>query len=225
MYPRTVICLYGESYQEMIELIHQAEKTSKDTILEIRGDYLRKSDLNSSTLKLIRLESKREMILTLRLRKEGGKRDIDDRFRKYLFLDAISYGYDLIDVEFSTNKYVIEELINNKGTSSIIISYHNFQKTDNYDIKTKIEAIRKFHPDIIKIVTMARKKEDNKIIEKILLANKNIDPPLTCFCMGKEGKSSRINGYTQGNALTYLTLNDKVTTALGQLTYNEFLMI
>ncbi len=72
---------------------------------------------------------------------------------------------------------------------------------------------------------MARKNEDNKIMERILLNNRNSIPPLTCFCMGKNGKRSRINGYTMGNALTYLTLNDEASTAPGQLTYAEFLMI
>ncbi|MHA1975866.1 MAG: type I 3-dehydroquinate dehydratase [Candidatus Hodarchaeales archaeon] len=225
MYPRAVICLAGESLQNMIELIHRAEQMTKVPIFEVRGDSLPQQELNLTTLKRLRAETQRKLILTLRSRKEGGKRDIGEHFRKELFIDAISLGYEFVDIEASSDKKLIQELLINKGDSSIILSYHNFHETDENDIKMKIEGMRKVHPDIIKIVTMAITKEDNKLIEKILLDNRNSVPPLTCFCMGKVGKQSRINGYTLGNALTYLALDEEVFSAIGQLTYSEFLMI
>ena len=224
MYPKTVICINGDKPQTMIALIKQAESETKAPIFEIRADYLKKDDLIYKTLEKIRNSSGRKLIFTLRKKDEGGMQDLDDRVRKNIFLDAIDLKFDYIDVEFSSSKKLLT-ILNNRKFSSIILSYHNFDKTDQKDIENHYRAIKLLNPDIIKIVTLAKSDKDNKIVEDILIKYRTQSPPLVCFCMGEKGKMSRINGYKLGNALTYLALGDKSTTASGQLTYKEFLAI
>jgi len=225
MFPRAVICVSGENPQEITHLIQKAEHETEASIIEIRADYLQEKFLHLDTLMLFRQKSKRQLILTIRIQKEGGHTKIDNQLRKKLFLDAIALGYDYIDIEESSDKELINELINNRGNASIILSYHNFNEMNELKIESKIESMKKFNPDIMKIVMTAQNYTDNLIIEKILRKYGNSVPLLTCFCLGEIGKESRIKGHTLGNVLTYISLNENTSTAAGQLTYSEFLMI
>ncbi|MFX1252310.1 MAG: type I 3-dehydroquinate dehydratase [Promethearchaeota archaeon] len=224
MYPKTVICINGTTPQTMIALIKQAETETNVPIFEIRADYLKKGDLVYKTLEKIRNSTRRKLIFTLRKKDEGGMLDLDDGVRKNIFLDAIDLKFDYIDVEFSSSKELLT-ILNNRKSSSIILSYHNFDKTDQKDIEDHYKAIKFLNPDIIKIVTLAKSDKDNKIVESLLVKYRTQLPSLICFCMGVKGKKSRINGYKLGNTLTYLALGDKTATASGQLTYKEFLEI
>ncbi|MFX0090960.1 MAG: shikimate dehydrogenase [Candidatus Hodarchaeota archaeon] len=219
---KTVVCISGDTPQKMIELIRCAESKTENSIFEIRADYLQKSDLTYQTLKMIRNTSREKLIFTLRKKEEGGMIDIDDRIRKILFLDAIALDFDYIDVEFSSSKELLCDLLENRGSSSVILSHHNFDRTDRKDIQDHYIAMQALNPDIIKIVTMAGNPKDNNVTEDMLIEYAAFSPPLVCFCMGQKGKRSRISGYGMGNALTYLALDAKSSTASGQLTYNEF---
>ncbi|MBD3190995.1 MAG: type I 3-dehydroquinate dehydratase [Candidatus Heimdallarchaeota archaeon] len=222
MFPKTVLCIYGRSLSEFIEQLSLAEKTEVP-ILEIRADYLRLEDLTKNTLQTIRVLSKRKLIFTLRKRREGGKIVLSDQQRRKFFFQAIELGYDFVDIEFSSSRELIKSILIRKGPTKIILSYHDFQKTDGKIIEQYYQKMQELNPDIIKIVTMAQKEQDNETVLHLLEKAKSQGSTITCFCMGERGKKSRFAGYKNGNALTFLALKRAKATAKGQITYDEFL--
>ncbi len=104
----------------------------------------------------------------------------------------------------------------------LILSWHDFSGTPD---ATGLEAI--FHKmlaqeaDIIKMVTLAQKPEDNlrllSLIPQALAAGKEI----IAFCMGPLGKWSRLAAPLLGSFLTFAPFTKKGASAPGQLTVNE----
>jgi len=75
--------------------------------------------------------------------------------------------------------------------------------------------------EVVKIVTLARSLEDNlKILPLIPLA-RGKKQDIVAFCMGDKGKMSRIFAPLMGGAWTYAALDQRRTSAPGQLTVGE----
>jgi 3-dehydroquinate dehydratase type I len=75
--------------------------------------------------------------------------------------------------------------------------------------------------DIVKIVTFAKKMEDNlKVLGLIPYAQKK-GLKIIAFCMGEKGKISRIMAPMLGSYLTYASLDKGEESAPGQMTVEE----
>lgn len=222
---KIVICLKGGTCKELLIQIKKINKLSEIEILEIRSDYLAKDELTKKTLRRIRESTTKELIFTLRKEFEGGECILDDKKRIPIFLTAIELGYEYIDVEESSSTELIEKIRLNKENSLLLLSFHNFKSTFFSEVQMKYEKMKKFNPDIIKIVTMSNDKMQIDYIKNFLETNANLHPPVSFFYMGRNSKQSRIIGYNFGNTMTYLAINDTNVTAPNQLSYEEFLEV
>ena len=143
---------------------------------------------------------------------------------------AIKLGADYIDIELAEGSAAIEELIsycNQQGSSAkIIISYHNVKGTPSLARLKKIFLqCREFKPAVVKIVTYARKPEDNlKVLGLIPYARKYLQE-IIALCMGDEGRISRVVAPFLGNFLGFATLQQGTQSAPGQLTASEMRQI
>jgi 3-dehydroquinate dehydratase type I len=82
--------------------------------------------------------------------------------------------------------------------------------------------MRKTGADALKIVTMARTGEDNlRVLELIPLAAKEFGIDLVAFCMGPEGKWSRLVSIFLGSPWTYAQLAGQSAAAPGQISVSE----
>ena len=143
-----------------------------------------------------------------------------------LLCKAVLAGVDYIDVDINTEKtsvetlkYTIEET---SGVTQLIISYHNFGGTPDFDtLKKVVNKAKMLGADIIKIATFANDEGDNDTIFKILDFIVKEGKKGVCMCMGDLGTRSRIEGCKQGSVWTYVALNENSKTAPGQLTINE----
>ncbi len=207
----------------MLEQIILAE-FAKITILEIRADFLMKSELNFETIKMIRKATNKQIIFTLRKESEGGFCTLTEDERFEFFKEAIHLGYDFIDVEY-TSKELVQKLFQIKHSTKIILSYQNHRDTDPIIIANNYLNMSYQKPDVIKIATMANKEDDNEILQKLLESHKVDSTSLTCFCFGDLGKKSRIFGLKNNNAFTYVATEKRKKTFPGQLTYEELLKL
>ena len=87
-------------------------------VIELRLDYMKKPDLK-------RLLVKKQVIVTVRKKKEGGKLSIPDSKRMELLENAVDLKADYVDVELSTNKSLIKKLMKNKKKTKIIPKSNN----------------------------------------------------------------------------------------------------
>ena len=143
---------------------------------------------------------------------------------------AIELGADYIDIELSEGNDAIEELKSHgakMGSSTkIIISYHNFQRTPSLNrLKGIFNQCREFKPAVVKIVTFARKPEDNlPVLSLIPYARKHLQE-IIALCMGDKGRISRVMAPLLGNFLNFATLEQGTQSAPGQLTASEMRQI
>jgi 3-dehydroquinate dehydratase type I len=194
-------------------------------MVELRIDGIR--DIK---LELLLTSRKGEILVTNRVKTEGGGFAGTERARVNLLKKAVVLGCDFVDLEIRTNEVLRDELKQkievHKGHTRLILSYHNFEKTPEFsDLRKKMEEGRRTGADIIKIVPFAEKMEDNlKVLALIPLARKrNLE--IITFCMGAFGKISRIMAPFLGSYLTYASLGQGEESAPGQIKVQEFRQI
>ena len=190
-------------------------------ILELRIDGIRKVDLE----KLL-AGRKGELIVTNRVKEEGGAFIGGENERVALLTKAVALGSEYVDLEIRTEEALVLKLKKKieayQRKSRLILSYHNLERTPSLkDLRKKIEEGHKAGADIIKIVPQARQMEDNlKVLSLIPYAQRK-GLQIIAFCMGGPGKISRIMAPLLGSYLSYASLTKGEESAPGQMTIGE----
>lgn len=199
----------------MDDAITKLHSDSNNYLVEMRIDGIQ--NLN---LKRLLRRPRPEVIVTNRRKNEGGKFDgtASDQFE--IFSQAIEYGTEYIDVEFSWGKKFIRQILAHSHNTKVICSYHNFRNTP-HNLETTYRKMRQTGSHILKIATTANDINDNKIIFDLLKQSRKDRQKLITLCMGESGEISRILAGKVGCYLTYASLTKKDKTADGQLTYDE----
>ncbi len=219
--------------------------------IEIRMDLIADGSLPELIAAARRSSRKVEIIVTCRKKEEaawvpaagGDEEKIEaQKNRKMATLkQAVDLGADFIDIELSEGADAIEELKSycNKwcnigdgsikkgyGATKLIISCHDFKRTPSpAGLKKIFHQCRKFEPGIVKIVTFAKKPEDNlRMLSLIPYAQKH-KQEIIALCMGEAGKMSRVMAPHLGNYLTFAALVREAQSAPGQLTASEMRQI
>lgn len=144
---------------------------------------------------------------------------------------AIEAGARYVDVEIEAQKQMskrVRQAAHENGTI-FIRSYHDFEGTDSLEaLKAIVEKCVYHGADMVKIVTLAQSEAD---IDKILAlyqwcreekasGNDRIgalsDGGLIAFCMGEEGRNSRLDCLKFGAPYTYAALTEEEAAAPGQ---------
>ena len=144
---------------------------------------------------------------------------------------AIEAGARYVDVELEAQKQMskrVRQAAHENGTI-FIRSYHDFEGTDSLEaLKAIVEKCVYHGADMVKIVTTAHSQADvDKVLalydwcrEEKLSGNEKIgalaDGGLIAFCMGEEGRQSRLDCLRHGAPYTYAALSEDETAAPGQ---------
>ena len=137
-------------------------------------------------------------------------------------LSAIKAGAAYVDLDIDAPAMMSKRLRRQarESGSLLIRSFHDFEGTDSTRALAAIaEKCGHLGADIIKIVTTAHSEDDNKKV----LALYDLFPPqdLVAFCMGEEGRPSRILSLAKGAPFTYAALSEEEAVAPGQPTIEE----
>jgi 3-phosphoshikimate 1-carboxyvinyltransferase len=107
-----------------------------------------------------------------------------------------------------------------------IRSYHDFEGTDSLEaLKALVEKCHYHGADMVKIVTTAKSRQD---AERVLAlydwyAAERPDGGLIAFCMGEEGRQSRLDCLRKGAPYTYAALTEAEAAAPGQWPADEMM--
>ena len=210
----TCVSIGEKNPKEIKNILKKA--LSKSDFVEIRFDYLKKSDI-PMVLENIKKNLSR-CVCTLRPRSEGGLFSGKETERKSILRLIAEYNPFLLDVEFNTiqkDKKLTSYL--KKSKCKLLISWHDFKKTpSDSQLRTKFNKMRKFS-DIVKIVTVAKNVSDaSRLLSLYSIKSKN---KTIAFCMGEQGKFSRILCLHLGSPFTYVSLGKAV--APGQFSVDE----
>ncbi len=147
---------------------------------------------------------------------------------------AIEAGARYVDVELEAQKQMskrIRQAAHENGTI-FIRSYHDFEGTDSLEaLKAIVEKCVYHGADVVKIVTTAHSEADNAKMHALYewcrneVENEKIaalaDGGLIAFCMGSEGRHSRLDCLKYGAPYTYAALTDEEAAAPGQWATDE----
>ncbi len=219
--------------------IHQLKKEIEEllklrpNIIEFRLDYIK--DIESLTTHFLKelltfIGVKIPVIFTFRKFSEGGKLDIENKKRYDIINQVINLSPTYVDIEMDNDDEFLQNAIQKASNKNvkIIFSYHNFDKTPDYE--TVIEILSKFKAKFDKLTVNLEKSPSNYLIKLIFYAKNfedNIIPLRICrelgtenqkiisFCMGELGILSRIFCLKAGSYLTYGSYKEQ--TAPGQI--------
>ena len=186
-------------------------------IIEVRLDLMESFDLRD-----IISAARKPVIITYRSQKEGGQGTSDPSAVVDYLIDAAHSNAEFIDVELSMPAEFRDKIIQNKGSSRIIISTHIIDRTPAiHDLISLLNESVRTGGDIVKIVTMANTMDDNlKMLELVSEARKK-GVKIIAFCMGPLGRMSRIFSLLMGGYLTFTSLETGEESAPGQIPVKE----
>jgi 3-dehydroquinate dehydratase type I len=165
---------------------------------------------------------KKPFIVTNRKKEEGGRYKGEERERLSVLQKAVDLGADYIDVEFTAERSLLQDLIRNRRDTQIILSFHDFRRTPSIkELQKLFGQMIQLGTDVIKIVPFARSWEDNLNILSLIPLAKERRQKIVAFCMGEKGKISRVFSPFLGAAWTYASFGRTRLSAPGQLTVRE----
>ena len=145
-----------------------------------------------------------------------------EEFAENQLLKAIEAGAKYVDLEVEAPPMMgrkIRQACQQYG-SMLIRSFHDFAGTPpEATLLSTLEKSRRFGGEVVKIVTTATCKAD---ADRVMALYREAEPgTLVAFCMGPEGRESRLEALKQGAPFTYACLTPEEATAPGQWTTAE----
>lgn len=184
---------------------------------EIWLDYI--EDLRGEFLLILLREYKYRLVFVFR-RKNLEKPRLNLEEQKNI-LKLLAERDCLVDLDVYDQERLIQSAKNNKLKT--IISYHNYKETPSEDKLDRIlDDIKASGPEVIKISVFCNSNSDALLLLKIMLELNAGKKKHIILGMGEKGKITRLYGALWGNELTFITENEKDSSAPGQLTRAEF---
>jgi 3-dehydroquinate dehydratase type I len=214
--PRICVSILPKNITEAQKLIEKAQDAQADFV-EVRMDCLEET----RNLRDLAAGTKIPLIATNKLESERGFFSGSETERQQTLLNAAECGFQYIDVDFHSPKR--NETIAKLKSLNVktVVSYHKYDGILNISALEKIldEQIVS-GADICKIVLTAKQIEDNlPVLSFVSFASTKAK--LVCFCMGTEGKTSRLLSPVFGAFFTFASLTEDSQTAAGQMSIKE----
>lgn len=162
---------------------------------------------------------KKPWIATNRTADEGGKWQGNEAKRIGELLKAVELEANIIDLELRTgNLRQTVELI--KKRAKCLLSFHELRETPPLSsLREMIQKQLEAGADICKVVTTARRLEDNLSI--LQLISEFPKTRIVALAMGPLGFASRVLGPLAGSDFTYASIEPGQESASGQITVRE----
>jgi 3-dehydroquinate dehydratase-1 len=210
------VSILPKTADEALKLIDQAEEATTD-LIEVRLDWLK----SINGLADLASHGKTPKIATNRLTNCRGKFTGTETEQKQILLNAAKSGFEYVDIELSaSNLREFTTEISEYG-AKLIVSFHDFAHSlELAELNTVLEKEIACGADVCKIVTTARRIEDNlTLLNFTSVACKRAN--VVCFAMGDLGKVSRLLSPLFGCVFTFAALERGSETAPGQMTVQE----
>lgn len=197
------------------EIIKAAEeiKTLPADLVEWRADWFEQVFEAEAVFDVLqelrRILGELPLLFTFRTKKEGGEKEIDEKYYRTLNQIVVESGLaDLIDVEVFIGDDIVNDLVRTAHENGVRVigSNHDFEKTPEKDeIIKRLCRMQEMEVDLPKIAVMPREKED---VLTLLAATEEMnrkyaDRPIITMSMAGDGVISRLCGEVFGSALTF----------------------
>jgi 3-dehydroquinate dehydratase I len=226
--PKIIVPLMGKTDEEILQET-ETVKSLKPDIIEWRVDVYENIEsleaVSEMTTKLRTALPETLLLFTFRSHKEGGNKEIKDRYYFELLKTAIeTKNIDLIDVELFYEESDVKELVAaaKKNGVYVIMSNHDFHKTPTKEeIIYRLRKMQEFGAHIPKIAVMPNSVEDllTLLDATHTMKTKYADRPIITMSMASTGLLSRLAGELFGSACTFGA--GKEVSAPGQIPVDQ----
>ncbi len=181
-------------------------------LVEWRADSFHDASAGGFADSLKRLRSilpEEPIIFTLRIKAEGGAREMPQDARRTLIEGVAATGLaDIIDLELCNERGFIESVVRvaHENGVRIILSFHDFEGTPaNEELLAKINQMNLLGADIAKIAVTPQIQDDALRLLEITLQARRCWPrlPLCTTAMGRLGILTRVAGFLFGSDMAY----------------------
>jgi len=215
MTPNICVSIKPKTNKEALALIEKAEAAKADFI-EVRLDNFETpkfSDLVAST--------KIPLIATNKLPSERGSFTGTQKQQWQTLIDAAKNGFQYVDLDL-TNLKLKEQNIDLKELNvKTIVSFHKFDGPFNtQEMQRILKEEKSSGADVCKIISTAKNTQDNLTVLNFISENAT-KTQLVCFCMGEQGRISRLLSPVFGAFFTFAALEQGSETAPGQISIND----
>jgi 3-dehydroquinate dehydratase type I len=208
-----MICvpIIAHDTEEALQKISEAARWGD--MFELRLDLMTSFDLDV----IVRAASK-PVMATYRSEAQGGKGSPDPKIYTEHVLAALRAEPDLVDVELWLPSELRKTIFDSLGLCKVVLSTHFHSHTPSQEVLEKIlqESV-KAGADIVKIITRAASYADNLRVLGLIPKALALKTEIIAFCMGSEGRSSRIFSHLLGGYLTFASLKEGEESGDGQI--------
>ncbi|MGR0482127.1 MAG: type I 3-dehydroquinate dehydratase [Candidatus Electronema sp. V4] len=165
---------------------------------------------------------RKPLLFTCRPTWEGGQFAGSEEERIAPLLEAVRLRAAYVDLELRAalagRHRLLEAIRKNNSPTQLIISWHDFKETPASGELTEIlHQMIASGAHIGKIVTTAHNPGDVLRVLALQEQARAAGFCLSCFCMGEQGRISRLATLYLGGYMTYACLSDAQATAPGQI--------
>ncbi len=216
MTPNICVSIKPKTTIEACDLIGKAE-AAKANFIEVRLDSLEQtrkiSELSGST--------KIPLIATNKLPSEGGNFAGTHNQRWETLVNAAKNGFQYVDLDLTSMK-LKEKIVDLQDLGvKTIVSFHRFTEAFSAQELQRILGEQMSNgADVCKIIGTAKHVQDNLTALNFVSENAS-KTKLVCFCMGEQGRISRLLSPVFGAFFTFAALEQGSETAPGQISINE----
>lgn len=181
-------------------------------LVELRLDLMHDFDLPR-----LLARRPRQVIVTCRPRREGGRWQGSEVERLDVLRQAAALGADYVDLEWDAAE-AISTL--DRSRTRVILSRHDFAAMPA-DLAAQAKRLWQAGPDVVKVAGMAQRLADCAPVLRLLAEAQR---PTIAIAMGRHGLPSRVLAFRYANAFLSFAAPDEpgapsaAGTALGQLT-------
>ena len=195
--PRICVSITAESNKSVVKAIRRVERHAD--LVEVRLDFLKENP----NLKAFREATRLPLIATNRQVRQGGLFKGSERDRLDTLLRACEAGFDLVDLELTTENLEEASRVVKASGAELMVSHHEFKRTlSEREIEKIMNRELKFKPNVCKIVGWVNRISDN-LAYLNFLSKMQGKYRLVCFGMGDLGVISRVLSPLFGADFTY----------------------
>jgi 3-dehydroquinate dehydratase I len=162
------------------------------------------------------------VIATYRSARQGGQGPDDGEQQARILHRARESGADLVDLEYDLPVRIREDLLKSFGSERVVLSAHLLAGTPSWrSLQGLLKRMAAVGSSLVKIVTRAHTLEDNLRVLRLIPEAKQKDLEIIAFCMGPQGRISRVASPLLGGYLTFAALETGEESAPGQIPAGE----
>ncbi|HUH67001.1 MAG TPA: shikimate dehydrogenase [Syntrophales bacterium] len=221
-----MICIPITGRTEDEALLQIEESGGRAHVLELRVDLIA-GDLKVLVEKCRSLSLPVQILVTNRKEELQARENFSGEEKRITVLkEAIRLGVDYVDVELDTPDILRKDMIAlagaHGGRTRVIISHHDYEGTPSFEtLRSIFHECMESGASVAKIVTFAKSAEDCITVCRLIPYARRRGKDIIAFCMGDEGRKSRIMAALLGTQLSFASLTHGLASAPGQLTVDE----